>query len=302
MRTISRPTAALALAGLALATLAACGDDKKSGSDTGDDKPKAFENAVSVSGVDYGYVLDKQSVKAGRTRIEFKNDGKDIHMLALAKIKAGKTFDDVKKALESEDEKDDETVVEDSDGPPNAPQILTAGEKTVTYPVLDEGTYALVCFFFAAEQQKPHFAAGMLNQLTVTADKADDEEPETDGEVTLADGKITLPDLSKGKGTFKVTASGKEDHDFTLVRIADGKTIDDMIAFVDKFFSDQAKLADMPGAIVGGSSAIKTGQSGFVELDLSPGKYYAICTESESGEDGKEHFRLNNEKVEFTVA
>lgn len=288
------------VAALALTSLAACGDDKK-GSGGGDEK-KEFANSVSISGVDYGYVLDKQSVKAGRTRIEFKNDGKDMHMLAMAQVKAGKTFDDAKKALESEDEADDATVFEDTEGPDGAPQILTAGEKTATFPELKAGTYALVCFFQTPDG-KPHFIAGMLNQLTVESAAAEAQEVDTTAEATLADGKITLPDLSSGKATLKVSNTGAKSHDLTLVRVPEGKTFDEVLAWVDKYFQGQGKIAEAPGAFPGGMSVIPAGATGYLELDLSPGKYYAICTESadEQSDAPSEHFRNGGEKVEFTV-
>jgi hypothetical protein len=296
-----RGGAALIVATLALTALGACGDDKKGSG--GGDKPKAFENSVSISGVDYGFIVGKPSVKAGRTRIEFKNDGKDIHMLAMQQIKPGKTFEDAKKALESEDEKDDAAYFDpDDSGPVGAPQILTSGSKTAAYPDLKAGTYALVCYFSTAEG-KPHFLAGMLNKLTVTDDAAEAVEPETDDEVTLAEGKLTIPDLSSGKATLKVRNTGTQDHDFTIARVAEGKTFDDMVAFLDKFFGQEGgKIADMPGGIAGGIGSIPAGSTYFVELDLSPGKYVAICTESTDDEkEQTEHFRTAGEKVEFTV-
>jgi len=312
---LNRAAATLALA-LAVTGLAGCGDDDSdvdaggsssvvtSASPTTAPTPAPVENAVTITGVDYGYTLDKPAVDSGTTKITFVNGGKDAHMLAFLQIAAGKTFADVQAVLKTEDRKDDGTVLTNSEGengPFGTPEILTAGARTTTYTDLAAGSYALVCFFPTADG-KPHFAAGMLAPFTVNAAVTTAVAPTPTGEATIADGKITIPDLSSGKALLKVSNTGKGNHNFFIAQIAAGKKFEDLVAVVDKYFAGQAKVTDLPGGFYGGVGAFKPGTSAFVELDLPPGQYAVICTEGEGEEEGNEHFRKTGEKVEFTVA
>ncbi len=307
-----------AVVGLVLATmsgLAACGDDDTDGDTNAQPSAAATSasptppatNEVTITGVDYGYTLDKPAVDSGTAKITFVNGGKDGHMLAIGEIAAGKTLPDVVAALQSESEDDDKAVLptfdDDNAGPFGTPQVLTPGSKTATWVEFAKpGNYVLVCFFSTPEG-KPHFAAGMVNQLVVNATATTAPAPTATAEATLADDKITVPDLSSGKAVIKVTNAGKKNHDFTVVAAALGKTFDLTITAVDTYFQGKAKVDSIAGVFQGGMSAIKPGTSTFLEIDLKPGTYYVICTESDTDDDGKEHFRLiPGEKVEFKVA
>src|SRR5688500_2211118 len=101
--TIRRTAATIAMAVIAMTGLSACGDD---GNDVDTDaQPTAaatsasptppVENAVTITGVDYGYTLDKPAVDSGLAKISFVNGGQDAHMVAIGQIAAGKTLTDV---------------------------------------------------------------------------------------------------------------------------------------------------------------------------------------------------------------
>jgi len=293
---------------LAIGGLVGCGDDDSDVDAGGSSSvvtsasptPAPVENAVAITGVDYGYTLDKPAVDSGLTKIEFINGGKDAHMLVISQITPGKTFKDAQAALVTQDEKDDEGIfVETDDYPAGAPQILTPGARTTTYTDLKSGSYALICFF-PTPDGKAHFAAGMLAEFTVNAAATTAPAPVTTAEATVVEGTITIPDLSSGKAMLKVTNAGKSAHDFTVVSTPPGKTFADILAVVDKYFQGQGKVADIAGVFHGGLTSLPAGTSGVLELDLPPGTYYVICTEGEG--DGKEHFRVGTEKVEFKVA
>lgn len=316
-----RRTAALLTAAVALTGLAGCGDDDDpvasapSASATSS-SPSPTAPAVSeltVTGVDYGYTLSAPSVPAGHTRLTFTNQGKDLHMAAFGELVAGKTLADAQAALGTPDEADDKAVFAnfqaDEPNVANEPDILTAGASTTTWIEFKKpGTYAVICFFpVAGEKPKPggpppfHYERGMLNVITVTEASATPTQlPTPTAEATLADGKITIPDLSSGKATLKVTNTGKSQHLFFITGIKEGSTFADLYAFVEKYFEQgEGNLADLPGTFHGGSAGLDPGASGIVELDLPPGKYAVICTET--GDDDKDHFQ-NGELAEFTVA
>jgi hypothetical protein len=258
-------------------------------------------NALTITGLDYAFGVEG-AVKAGVTKMTFKNGGKDIHMVAGGKLKPGKTVADIQKALTTDDDKDDKLVFDMSVEATNFPQILTPGASTTTYPTLTEGTFGLVCYFSTAEG-KPHFAAGMINEFKVAAG-TETVEPEPSLTATIDDKTFGLPDITSGKQTIKVTNNGKSDHDLTFVKLNDGKTFDQMVVVLDKFFQGKAKLSELPGGIAGGIVPVKPGTSGVVEIDLPPGKYVAMDTQSKSEGDGNEYFRDKNGgfRKEFTIA
>ncbi|HVF21093.1 MAG TPA: hypothetical protein VNA14_12750 [Mycobacteriales bacterium] len=305
-----RTAAMLAMVVFTTAGLSACGDDDDGANTAATPTAAAtsaspIENAVTITGVDYGYTLDKPAVDSGSAKISFVNGGQDAHMVAIGQIAAGKTLADVNAALKSEDEKDDEAVLpsfgDEDAGPFGTPQVLSPGSRAATWVDLKPGTYALICFFPTADG-KSHYEVGMLNQLVVNATPTTAPAPTPTGEATLADDKLTFPDLSSGKAVLKVTNTGTKTHDFTIVSPAAGKTFDQTIAVVDNYFQGKAKAADLAGVFQGGMSHIKPGTSTFVEIDLRSGTYFVICTESDVDGDSKEHFRLNGEKGEFKVA
>lgn len=300
--TLRRAAATVSLV-IAVTGLAGCGDDDTDVDTDAAPTTAPVENAVTVTGVDYGYTLDKPAVDSGTTKISFVNAGKDAHMLEISQIAPGKTFQAALAALKTEDVKDDAGIFVETDNyPAGAPQILTPGAKTTAYTDLKAGSYALICFF-PTPDGKPHFAAGMIAEFTVNAAATTAAAPTTTGEATLTEGKITIPDLTSGKATLKVTNAGKVAHDFTVVSTPPGKTFDQVLAAVDKYFQGQGKVVDIAGVFHGGLTSMPAGTSGFLELDLPPGTYYVICTESDSDEEeGKEHFRVGTEKVEFKVA
>jgi uncharacterized cupredoxin-like copper-binding protein len=310
-----RPALSLLAASVALTGAVACGDDgstpKAGATSAKPTTPAASE--LTVGGVDYGYTLSKPSVPAGHTRLTFTNEGKDMHMLAFGELAAGKTLADAQKALASPDDADDKAVFahydEDEPNVSNEPDILTAGAETTTWIEFKKpGTYAMVCFFpVAGEKPRPggpppfHYERGMLNVLTVTeATTPATTLPAPTAEATMADGKITIPDLSSGKATLKVTNSGTSDHNFFVVGLKDGKTPKDVIAWAAGYFEEgKGTLDTLPGTFNGGIGGVAPGASGILELDLPAGKYAVLCTEST--DDDKDHFD-QGELVEFTVS
>lgn len=237
-------------------------------------------------------------------------------MLAIGELKPGKTATDANAVLKTQDEKDDATVfVNVNADEPNVrggPDILTPGAQATTYVNFKKaGTYALICFFPVAGAAPPapdapppsHYERGMLNQIVVTdATGAPPAPPTTPLEATLGDGKLTMPAGFTGTGLVKVTNTGTKDHLIVIAKVADGKTFEQLSAFVDKFFQGQEKLENMPGEIWGGIVGLAPGESGYWDAALPPGSYYAICTESDTQGEGKEHYRTAGEKAAFTVA
>ena len=109
------------------------------------------------------YTFETSGLKAGVNRVAFINAGKEWHHLIFAKIKAGKTLDDVKKELTS-----------DLQGPPQSIDpatqaflpLINPGVSSVTDITLVSGRYVFVCFMPDAAG-KPHVMAGMVKEVKI---------------------------------------------------------------------------------------------------------------------------------------
>ncbi|MCA1824275.1 MAG: hypothetical protein ABR520_09330 [Mycobacteriales bacterium] len=297
--------ATIALAALALAATACnSGTNNDNGAPAASTSPPAPVNAVAVDAIDYGYSVSGP-VKAGITKLTFTNKGQDFHMLAISRIKPGKSAADILAVLKTQqDEKDDSTVfVEASPDIAGVPQVLTPGATTTTYPNLGAGSYGLICFFPSKTNGEPHFTLGMISQLTVQPELSETTAPQAAGEVSTTDTALTLPDLSSGKGTYKYANHGAQSHALLFVQLHDGKTLADAIKWFDDYFQAKTKLEARPGEVWGGVEEVQHGASTYFEINLPPGHYWAIDTASKGEGDGQEYFRDKNGKLraEFTV-
>jgi hypothetical protein len=296
----------LALAGLLLA--GACGgDDPKPGAQPSASSapasttsspsasPTAGGNGIDVNGVDYGYTVTGQPT-AGWTRITFRNTGQDLHMAALAKLNDGKTGSEALEALKTDEEADDAEVFEDLNADiDGAPSLLTPGAFTTTWAELEQGSYALVCYVPAKDDKQPHFLKGMLATFDVAAGSA--PQPQYTAEMAVED-DLELPDLSSGEGTIYYTNDSADTHALLFVKLHEGATYETFTAWADKYFAGEATIDERPGDLWGGLEAVS--DDAYLTLDLPPGRYLALDTE---GEDGEEYYRDGHGELraEFTV-
>lgn len=299
---------------LALSLLAACGGDGDGGGPAASGTPSGTttsatsapptENAITIKGIDYGFAIDG-TPQQGLTKITFENTGTDFHMAAIARLNDGKTAADALTALQSEPEADDAEVLQSPDSYVDGnPSLLTPAARTTTYAELAAGKYAVICFLPAKEDGQPHFAKGMISELTVSAENTTAPPPATVADIETDDEKLTLPDLSSGEGTYGYVNSGEEDHGLLFVKLADGATYEQFIEWSDAYFAGEASLDDRPGDVWGGVLLVTGGEDTYLTLDLPPGKYLALDTESaqDSGEN-EEFYRdeFGGLRAEFTV-
>jgi hypothetical protein len=147
----------------------------------------------------------------------------------------------------------------------------------------------LLCFI-PDHQGVMHMAKGMAALLTVTGNfPGDQAEPVADATVTMRDFSYTLPDdIRTGAQTWKVVNEGPQLHEMHLMRLAEGKTLDDVIAFTE------SPHGPPPYEGAGGFQAIDPGKSGWMQLNLEPGTYVAICHVPDLANvaSGKTHLEL----------
>jgi hypothetical protein len=102
-----------------------------------------------------------------------------------------------------------------------------------------------------------------------------------------------MPEAVEGDATLKVNNAGPQVHELGIVKPAEGTTVRDV---VDSFHGPQGMP---PFAPAGGMQALDPDASGWLHLDLEPGRYIAICLIPDPGR-GRPHAELGMIQ-EFTV-
>ncbi len=121
------------------------------------------EHTLIITGSDYAFQAPG-TVPAGRAVIRFVNQGKVLHEMALAELKAGATLDQVLERMRAGG-KPEELL----DGMAGvlfaAPGDSSSGQLVVE---LSPGrTYGMICFLQDAPDQPPHVALGMVASFQV---------------------------------------------------------------------------------------------------------------------------------------
>jgi plastocyanin len=112
------------------------------------------------------YGFDVTSLKAGTHKLLFKNDGPNqVHHAQLFPIAKGKTFADVQAFFGSDSSGDAPPPVDFDKG--SGTTVLAPGQSQVVDLTLVKGNYVVLCFLNDRAGGPPHFAKGMLQQVTV---------------------------------------------------------------------------------------------------------------------------------------
>ena len=276
---------------LAAAVVAACShstpDAKSSDSTTAAAPAPAAPNVLTVTATDYAFDAPA-SIPAGYTTIRMVSNGKEVHQAALVRLEQGKSFADFQAALKQAGPPPAWAV---DVGGPNPP--MPNGTSEVTED-LAPGTYAIVCFV-PSPDGTPHFAKGMVRELTVTpSSAARAPAPNADASVALADYSFTAAGpLTAGHHLIRVTNSGPQPHELVLVHLQPGKTGAQFAQWVN------GMKGPPPGALEGGVAAIAPGDTAYFPADLAAGNYAFVCFVPDS-KDGKPHV-MHGMVKDFTV-
>ncbi|MEZ4531089.1 MAG: hypothetical protein R2855_08660 [Thermomicrobiales bacterium] len=110
---------------------------------------------------------------------------------------------------------------------------------------------------------------------------------ETDGKITISPATIAGPDV-----VFTVKNTGDEAHEFLVLRLVDGATIEELIRPTGDGFPDNMQVI--------GQETIPAGESrSLVFVDLAPGEYTVVCLLPDA--DGVPHLALG-ESATFMVS
>jgi hypothetical protein len=236
---------------------------------------------ITIKTHDYSFEAPAQ-IEAGLVSITMENEGQEPHHVQLVRLNDNVTMEQFQAALQQSPEAA-MPLVSFAGGP----GVVPPGQSQQVDMELNPGHYFLVCLVPSADGI-PHVVKGMLAPLEVVAPttQASVSEPQSDSTVRLLDFSFVLPaEIKAGPQIWKVTNEGKQPHELALIKLADGKTMQDVAAFM------QSPGGPPPWVDAGGLQAIDPGESGWVNLDLQPGNYVALCHVPDPA-SGKAHEEL----------
>ena len=236
-------------------------------------------NVVTITATEYSFDAPAE-IPAGLTTLRLVTNGKELHHASLIKLDDGKTMDDFKQAIAKQGPTPAWMLAA---GGPNAPHPGGTTEET---QLLEPGNYVIVCFV-PSPDGVPHVAKGMMRPITVTPSTAHNasavEAPVPDITIKLVDYAFeNAKPITAGKHLIRIENDAAQDHELVLVRLAPGKSVQDVAAWLEK------QAGPPPGEPLGGITAIHPGGYGFITTDLTPGDYGLICFIPDA-KDGKPH-------------
>jgi len=245
--------------------------------------PVAAPRVVHVIARNYAFQAP-DTITAGVVTLHLMNQGTEPHHVWVLRFAPGHTAADFMAALKADPHGFPSWV--EPIGGPNAPAPGANSSATLAFT---PGSYAFVCFVPSPNGTPdgvPHVMKGMVHALTVipAAHPVSMTLPRADVRIDLADYRFNLSHpLTAGHHVIRVTNSGTQPHEVEIVKLAPGKTPQDVVSW----FPDPK--GPPPGTPMGGVVGIVPGVANNFTMDLAPGDYGLICFLPDA-RDGKPHF------------
>jgi len=146
----------------------------------------------------------------------------------------------------------------------------------------------LMCFI-PAPDGKSHAEHGMITLMDVSTAKSGLAPPK-DGlvQLTITDDAVSVPASGvPGHGWAKITNGGSVTRDLTVARyLSPSATFEEGTAYFNEFFtSGKLPAGPPPAAIAGGVTGIPAGGTGYLQLDMKPGRFVFI-SDTDDDQDG----------------
>ncbi len=206
-------------------------------------------------------------VPAGLVAITVENATSGPQFTVVARLKAGKTIEDLRAvlALPEPQGQEEDPVLPLLDPISGGMVIGAPGARQRQVLTLREGTNVLV--------SDPEQGAAQIKVLQVTAATSPaGPEPPSATTVVMRDFAFEMPSqFAAGRQTWKVLNQGAQLHQLLYARLLPGTTVEEALAAPE----------DAPPPIdfttFGGLSFMSPGLTAWVEPDLSPGNWIAVC-------------------------
>jgi hypothetical protein len=243
--------------------------------------------AITITGTDYAF-SEPSTVQAGLVDITFVNNGKEPHQDNIARLNDGVSFDQFKSTLLGKNSDAALGLVKFYGGV----NTLAPGQRQRAVLDFPAGNYVSICFV-PAKDNKPHFAHGMLAQFEVKGNApANQAQPKAEASVTLQDYsfKFSPNDTLPAKPvTVEVTNNGPQIHEIAIGKLDKGVSYDKVVKMLQS--PNQQPSEPPPFTQAGGLGALQAGTHGWMNLNLTPGEYVALCYVPDM-KTGKPHFMM----------
>jgi len=267
---------------------------------TGGDAPRQSQsvstpNVVSLTATEYS-IQAPDTVPPGWTTLRLTNQGQGVHYGHIVHLEPGRTVQELVEAYAEAIRTSGPRPkwVTRFGGPGGAPP---GGTASVTQ-FLQPGNYVWIC---PVEDSSgaPHFGKGEFKPFVVRAAGAGETNsaaaPEAGLVIRLMDFSFALDSTVRaGRHTIRVENTGAEPHDLSLMKLAPGKSVEDVRTWLNPERARRSDRVEQPapsleslGALAGGIAAIAPGMESFFEADLTPGEYALFCMVT--APDGRSH-------------
>lgn len=265
--------------------------------DNDTERAEAVPNApavVTLTATDYAFEAP-DTIPAGWTTFRLMNHGATLHMAQLVKLEEGRTLEEFREAyFEAWRTVGLRPAWGVRSGGPGAAEPDESSNATM---YLEPGSYGWYCPM-NVEDGVPHvFGKGMARPFVVTASGGETSRqaaPEPTVTITLVDYAFRMgAPLTAGRHLIRVENLGREPHEAGLVKLAPGKTLDDLQAWLRGFEGPP------PVSILGGVSALAANHEAYFEAELTPGDYVLLCfVTAPDGRPHTEHGMIQEIQVE----
>lgn len=220
------------------------------------------------------------TILAGATTFRFINQGTMLHHAAIFRLDGGHSTSEALAALALPPPRPGWLV------PLGGPNAVNAGDSTEVTEVLSPGRYLLVCLL-NIPGGVPHFSRGMSRALVATPDTAGAASlPAADLGITLRDYRFDLSaPVTAGEHRFRVRTAPGQPHELELVRLAPGRTVEDVFAYLA---APVPPPGPPPGVPLGGVVDLAAGFPVDFPAHLTPGRYALFCFARDQ-RDGQPH-------------
>jgi uncharacterized cupredoxin-like copper-binding protein len=270
--------AALVLANAACTVDSA--DEAKRGNQAFAQAPAPAPNLVTITARDFAFDAPL-TVPAGMTTVRLASQGREMHHAQLVRLDEGHTVDELMAGMAAGGEHGGLPAWATFVGGPNVPAPNGFNEATMN---LEPGNYALICLV-PSPDGVPHVMKGMVKPLTVVPRETATEAraAEADVRMVLRDyGYDIAPEITAGRRTIRVENVAAQPHEVVVMRLAPGKSAQDVIAWV------HGQNGPPPAMPLTGTSLLSTGQVNQVTADFAPGEYALLCFVPDA-KDGAPH-------------
>lgn len=257
------------------------------------DQTTVAPTVVLVTATEYA-IAAPDSIPAGWTTFRLANRGEQVHYGHIVRLDPGHSVQELVDAY---------LHAIRTSGPRPAwvkrfggPGGAAPGDSANVTQYLEAGEYIWICPV-EDDSGMPHFARGEVMPLVVHATAGVAREaaaPAASAVIRLVDyGFALATPLRAGRHTIRVENAGSEPHDVGLLKLAPGRTLEDVRMWLNPERARRSDDAGEPppfeaiGSGAGGVAAIAPGMHVYFDANFTPGEYVLFCMVT--APDGRSH-------------